>query len=227
MEKERQVNWWGEMGGERERKVDKTDVCVYQDFCNWHTDSGSIDTLRSAGTVWSREAHGHWTQISCRKGRIIRELERIFRNRWGDGGDMCGREREGEEEEEKQSPWCQIKGQNVKQREGEEWSEKEKWGRQKKKERRTRQEIRKTDGRKNGWGEKQVGEVKRKFRLSQRGRWRDAEAWREILKYWYVADILSFCKTGFSPVVPMRQIWIWESSRQSENWVGKAWGSRR
>ena len=60
-----------------------TEVCVYQVFHSWRTDPGSIDTLRSVGAVWSREASGHWTQISCRKGRIIRELERIFRKQMG------------------------------------------------------------------------------------------------------------------------------------------------
>ncbi len=82
-------------GGGRGGWIKQTEVCVYQVFHSWHTDPGSVDDLRSVGTVWSREARGHWTPISCRKGRIIRELERIFRNRWEDGGGMCGREREG------------------------------------------------------------------------------------------------------------------------------------
>lgn len=76
---------WTEREKEAEGKVDKktTEVCVYQAFHSWRTDPGSIDTLRSVGAVWSREASGHWTQISCRKGRIIRELERIFRKQMG------------------------------------------------------------------------------------------------------------------------------------------------
>lgn len=76
--------------------VKQTGVCVHQAFFSWCTDPGSIDTLRSVGTVWSRETHGQWTQISCRKRWIIRELEWLFRNRWKDGGDMCGRGRERE-----------------------------------------------------------------------------------------------------------------------------------
>lgn len=82
--------WERETSGLRGRKRRRgkwikktTEVCVYQAFHSWRTDPGSIDTLRSVGAVWSREASGHWTQISCRKGRIIRELERIFRKQMG------------------------------------------------------------------------------------------------------------------------------------------------
>lgn len=81
---------------------------------------------------------------------------------------MGEREREGEEEEEKQSLWCQLNGQNEKQRQRERGLIREgQVGEVEEKKRRTRPEIRKTDGRKTGWGEKQVGEVKCRFRLSQ------------------------------------------------------------
>lgn len=50
-----------------------------------------------------------------------------------------------------------------------------------------------------------------RFRLSQRGRWRDGEAQRAIeteskKKYSSVTGILCFGKAGSSPVVPIKQI---------------------
>lgn len=89
----------------------------------------------SAGTVWSREARGHWTQIRCRKGRIIRKLERKYRNRWGGGGDMCGREGErGRGGRREAVSVVSVKWSKCKTKaEREEWLEKDKLGRQKKK----------------------------------------------------------------------------------------------